>query len=399
MGYRSRIMTMDTKNNIFDEHLSAYLKASKEEKGAILKHVCFVAGYHRKAAIRKFKSLQMKDAGKQEGRGRQEYYTPDVTVALKTVWEAGAEVCGELLYPMIAEYVRILKRDKLWEHGSLATEKLLAMSEGTVKRRVGKFKKARVKKKGLTDTKPSHIKHLVPIFIGPWKGKEPGFGQVDTVRHSNTAFGDAVYSLNYTDASTLMPMLRAQWNKGQQATRTSMREVKTRMPFPWLGAHPDTGSEFINSMVMKWCQEEKIELSRSRPNHKNDNMYVEERNGHAIRKFIGYQTLNCPEAVDALNAVYDILNPYLLHFVAVRRMTGKEKLSSKYKRTYERRAKTPYQRILEHKAVSEEVKTRLRAEHEQLNPLLLKQEIDRRIRKLYDTQKRYGNPPPTNLSR
>jgi hypothetical protein len=384
-------MIMATKKDIFEKHLHSYLKAGKEQKGSILKHVCFVTGMHRKAAIRKFRALQMKHKGRQENRGRSEYYTPDVTVALKTIWEAGGEACGELLRPIITEYVSILKRDKLWEHTDSATEKLLLMSEGTVKRRVGNFKKARRKKKGLSDTKPSHIKHLVPIFLGPWEKKEPGFGQVDTVRHSNSAYGDAVYTLNYTDAATLTPVFRAQWNKGQAATRDSMQGVKSRMPFPWLGAHPDTGSEFINYMVMEWCRESGIELSRSRPNHKNDNMYVEERNGHAIRKFIGYTTLNCPEATEALNAVYDILNIYLLHFVAVRRQTSKEKLSSKYKRTYEKVAKTPYQRILEHEKVLQEIKTKLKAEHSKLNPLLLKQEIDRRIRKLYDTQKQFGN--------
>jgi len=231
----------------------------------------------------------------------------------------------------------------------------------------------------------------VPIFIGPWEGKEPGFGQIDTVRHSNSAYGDAVYTLNYTDAATLTPVLRAQWNKGQEATRTSMEKIKEIMPFKWLGAHPDTGSEFINRMVMEWCHEEQIELSRSRPNHKNDNMYVEERNGHAVRKYIGYITLNCPEAADALNAVYDILNIYLLHFVAVRRMTSKEKLKSRYKRTYEKVAKTPHQRILEHPKVPQDVKVNLKGQHDRLNPLLLKQEIDRRLKTLYAVQRRFGD--------
>ena len=63
-----------------------------------------------------------------------------------------------------------------------------------------------------------------------------------------------------------------------------MKKIKEIMPFPWLGAHPDTGSEFINHFVVNWCKEVKIDFSRSRPNRKNDNMYVEERNGHVIRK-------------------------------------------------------------------------------------------------------------------
>jgi len=384
-------MTMNTKNDIFDEHSSQYWKADKEERGEILSHICAVTKMHRKSAIRKFKELQTKDPCHTEGRGRTTYYTADVTAALKDIWNDGDEVCGELLHPMISEYVNILKRDKMWNHSDEVTGKLLAMSEATVKRRVGKFLKPRKKKHGISDTRPSHIKHLVPIFIGPWQDKPPGYGQIDTVRHSNTASGNAVYSFNYTDAASLATFPRAQWNKGQEATRNSMISIKQNMYFPWLGAHPDTGSEFINEMVMTWCNESNIDFSRSRPNHKNDNMYVEERNGHTIRKTIGYITLDCVEAVDALNDVYDILTPYKFHFVAVRRMIEKEKLSSRYRRVYEKKAKTPYQRIMEHKDVSQEVKERLQKAHESLNPRTLRREIARLVSRLYTIQKRCGN--------
>lgn len=198
------------------------------------------------------------------------------------------------------------------------------------------------------------------------------------------------YTLNYTDAATLLVVPRAQWNKGQMATRDSMIAINQKLPFKWLGAHPDTGTEFINQFVVDWCRQENIELSRSRPGKKNDNMYVEERNGHVVRKFIGYLRLDCPEAVDALNAVYDVLTPYLLHFIPVRRTLTKEKVKSKYRRTYEKNPHTPYQRILEHAEVAEDVKETLRQEHEQLNPLVLKREIDKRLKALYDIQKSCG---------
>lgn len=166
-----------------------------------------------------------------------------------------------------------------------------------------------------------------------------------------------------------------------------------------LGAHPDTGSEFINEMVVRWCAENSIDLSRSRPSHKNDNMHVEERNGHVIKKMIGYIMLNCREAVDALNNVYELSNPYRFHFIAVRRMIEKEKLSSRYRRKYEKKAMTPYQRILDHKDVPEVVKEKLRIIHAKLNHRLLQQEIARRISKLYDVQKRFGNPENPKQSR
>jgi hypothetical protein len=381
---------MATKKEIFREHLEEYLRAEKGRKSELLGAVCAVTKMHRKAAVRRFRVLQRRDPLREVKRGRSEYYTPDVTAALWDVWDAGNEVCGELLHPMIAEYVHVLKRDELWTHGTEATRKLLAMSEATVKRRVATFTKIRTKRYGLSATRPSLLKQIVPVFNGSWSDKPPGFGQVDTVLHSDSLAGDFVYTLNYTDAATCVVIPRAQWNKGQGATQESLATVKETLPFPLLGAHPDTGSEFINRLVIEWCKKEAIELSRSRPGHKNDNMYVEERNGHVVRKFIGYIRLDCIEAVDALNAVYDVLTPYLLHFIAVRRSTGKERLGSKYRRTYEKRAKTPYQRILEHPAVSDEAKEKLGQEHHTLNPLLLKREIEKRIANLYAVQKRYG---------
>ena len=381
---------MATKKEIFGEHLAEYLQAGKERKSELLSAVCAVTRMHRKAAVRRFRVLQRRDPLRWSKRGRSEYYTPDVTAALRDVWDAGNEVCGELLYPMIAEYVHVLRRDKLWQHGTEATRKLLRMSEATVKRRVSAFTKIRTKRYGLSATRPSLLKQIVPVFSGPWSDKSPGFGQVDTVLHSDSLAGDFVYTLNYTDAATFCVVPRAQWNKGQTATQESLAEVKRRLPFPLLGAHPDTGSEFINRFVINWCGQEHIELSRSRPGHKNDNMYVEERNGHVVRKFIGYIRLDCIQAVEALNAVYDVLTPYLLHFIAVRRSTGRERLGSKYRRTYEKRAQTPYQRILEHGAVTEEAKEKLRQEHHTLNPLRLRREVEKRIAALYAVQKRYG---------
>lgn len=384
-------MTMETKNEIFLRYLNEYLTATKEQKLGILTIVCLVTEMHRKAAIRKFRVLQLRDPAHEDGRGRHIYYTPDVTAALKDVWEAGNEVCAELLHPLVAEYVTILKRDKMWRHGIPATEKLLEMSEGTMKQRIGEFFKIRRGRKGISATKPSALKQMIPVFHGPWEDKPPGWGQIDTVVHcGSTLIGDMVYTLNYTDAATYMVIPRAQWNKGMEATRESMKAIKEHMPFAWRGAHPDTGSEFINRFVMEWCASERIELSRSRPGKSNDNMFVEERNGHVIRRTVGYQRLDCIEAVEALNLLYDALTPYLIHFVAVRRTFEKEKVQSKYRRTYEKRPKTPYQRILEHPAVEESVKEKLCQEHMTLNPLTMKREIEKRLHTVYTIQKRYG---------
>ena len=396
MGYRSFHMNMETKNQIFNRYKKEYWEAKslkvRKEMTRILDVVCGVIQMNRKSAIRKFRRIQTKDPSFSETRGRKEYYTPDVIAALKDVWEMGGEVCGELLHPMIKEYANILMRDKMWNHNDLATGKLFGMSMGTMKDRVGRFLKARRKGRGISSTSPSQLKHIIPIFHGDWSKKLPGSGQIDTVVHcGHTLAGDMVFSLNYIDVPVLWDIMRAQWNKGQIATQESLAWINNMLPWNMLETHPDTGCEFINWHMKAWCDIQNIKMTRSRPNHKNDNMHVEERNGHIIRKYIGYMRLDCKEAVDALNDVYAILCPYLNHFIASRRVIEKFEVNGKWKKKYEKVAKTPYQRVLENEHMPDEVKEKLKVEHEKLNPLVMKREIDRLKKVLYDVQRKHGS--------
>lgn len=384
-------MTMATKNEIFREFLERYLRADRARKGEILDHVTAVVGITRKAAIRKFRVLQMRNPLRQVRRGRHTYYTPDVTAALRDIWDAANEPCGELLHPLITEYVAILKRDSMWRHSDEATGKLLAISERSVKRRALVFQKKHAIHKGLSATKPSALKSIIPIFKGPWKDLPGGHGQLDTVAHCGaTLLGDFVYTVNYTDGATYWVIPRAQWNKGQEATLESLKVIRDRLPVPLLHLHPDTGSEFINWQAKKWCDDERIRFTRSEPGKKNDNMYVEERNGHVVRKYLGYERLDNPKVLPPMHELYDILALYLNHFQSVRRTESNMRIGARYKRTYEKHPRTPYARMLEQQDVSAEVKRKLRAEHETLNPLILKRQIDILIEKIMKIQRGHG---------
>ena len=387
---------METKKEVFDRYKKEYYEAKADKKKrkiltGIIDIVKSLTGMGRKSIIRAFKVQQTRDPCTEEKRGRKVYYKPDVTAALKDIWEAGSEVCGELLHPMIKEYVKILIQDKMWKHGDEATGKLLAMSMGTVKNRVGNFLKARRKGRGISSTSPSLLKHIIPIFHGDWNTKPVGSGQIDTVVHcGHSLVGDMAFTLNYTDVSVLWVEMRAQWNKGQYATQQSLAYIKSVLPWTMLEVHPDTGSEFINFVMKTWCDLNNILMSRSRPNHKNDNMHVEERNGHIIRKYVGYTRLDCIQTVKVLNDLYEVLCLYLNHFVASKRVIEKYEIDGRWKKRYEKVAKTPYQRVLEHDGIDENIKEKLMREHEKLNPLIMKNEIDRLKKAVYDIQKKYG---------
>jgi hypothetical protein len=207
----------------------------------------------------------------------------------------------------------------------------------------------------------------------------------------STLLGDFVYTLSAIDAAAYWTSAHAQWNKGETATVASMSSINDALPFRWIEAHPDTGSEFINWHCKGWCDTKRIRMSRSEPGKKNDNMYVEERNGHVVRKYLGYRRFDCPKVVPLMNDFYKVLDLYLNHFKAVRRQLSKERVGSKYVRKYEKVAKTPYQRVLDHPAIDEIVKEKLRRDHATLNPLLLKREMDRLLEIVNKQQTRHDN--------
>jgi len=381
---------METRDEVFKENLADWLSAmgNRKKRAEIAKHMVFSTKCHTKSVSRTFKRIQLAEA-KPERRGRPRYYDKAVTGALHDVWKVSDYACGEILHPMIGNYIEALRKFGEWKHEDVVTSKLLAMSEGTVKRRVGAFRKEDcVKKKGKSGTSPSALKNIIPIRKGPWKDTKPGDGQLDTVAHCGESLaGSFIWSLDYTDIATYWTVIRGQWNKGQEATKENVIAIRERLPFPLLALHPDSGGEFINWVLKDWCDSEKIDLSRSEPYKKNDNMCVEERNGHVIRRYLGWERLDAIETLPLVNELCDTVNLYTNHWKAVKRMTEKERIGSKYKRTYEKRAMTPYERVMARNEVTEEAKEKLRKEHETLNPLSLLKKIATLKKKIYEITK------------
>ena len=389
-------MTMDTKQEIFEEKLGEYLQASKEEKGHILDMVCGVTKAHRKAVVRRFKTLQLEDTGIPDKRGRSTIYTKTVGAALKEIWYMAHQICAERLHPEIPEYIAVLKRDKMWKHNEQTTVLLCRMSLATMKRRIEKFPKVHGRRKGKGTTNPSNLKEIIPIRRGPWQNPDPGFGEVDTVAHcGSTLQGDFAYTVQYTDVSTIWTCLRAQWNKGERATKESMIGIKSGLPFPLLGIDPDSGSEFINWNLKGWCDTENIVMTRTRPSMKNDHARIEQKNYTNVREFIGYVRIDNFEAIEIMNELYGVLEDYINFFLPSMKCVSKERIGSKYKRIYDK-SQTAYQRVLAHPLISNEAKERLEQKYATLNPKLLKQKSDRLIHKLYANKsaaqkKSYGN--------
>lgn len=375
-------MNVATKQEIFKEKLSEYLAGDREEKGRILDAVCQVTSYHRKAAVRRFKTLQRRPrswTGKKRGRRRQ--YGHDVTEALRELWEISGRICAERLHPMFREYIRVLLRDHMWRYGDSTTGLLCGMSLGTAKHCIETFERAKLGG-GRSTTKPSHLKEIIPIRRGPWKNPPPGFGEVDTVAHcGGTLLGDFAYTVQYTDVATIWTVLSAQWNKSEEATVASIERVQRRLPFPLQGIDPDSGSEFINWLLHGWSQAHNVQMTRTRPYMKNDHARIEQKNYANVRHVVGYTRFDDPRHVAILNELYGVLEDHINFFIPSMKCVRKERIRSRTIRHYDT-AQTAYQRVLAHPDIPEDMKKKLAEKYAALNPKVLKEKRDRILSKL-----------------
>lgn len=235
-------MTMTTKKDIFREHLAEWLKArgDRKKRGAMTREISRIAKVHQKSVPRSFRRVQMASAATPERRGRPAIYTPDVRASLYDVWEAANHPCGELLHPVVNEYHAGFLRAGRWQHGDEATEKLLAMSEHTMKRMVSGLRQKYGVTHGKSTTRASSLKTIIPIFKGPWDNLPPGNGQLDTVAHcGESVAGDYLFTVSFVDAALYWGVRQAQWNKGAESheTESHLGEGTSALPL----AHGTSG--------------------------------------------------------------------------------------------------------------------------------------------------------------
>jgi len=373
-------MNMATKHTVLQAHLQKWLacEGDRDKRGALTKELATLLNMHPKSIGRSMRRLQLRRTHTVTRRGRTTYYGKDVDAALEKIWEEMDYPCAENMHSVISEYVTHFTHDRDWNVTDVATSKLCDMSVGTLKLRLRALRKKRGIGRGRSATVASPLKGMIPIRKShTWHTLGPGHVQTDSVVHCGDRLtDDVIYSVGAVDFATYWSDYTAQWNKGQTATCKSLQTIRTRFPFPFKELHPDTGNEFINYHVYEWATRERIAMTRSEPYKKNDNMCIEERNGSIARKHLGYVRMDDQSVVETVQEVLRLACLLHNHFRPVRRMTSKTRVHAQWKRTFEDSARTPYKRVLARDDVPQPIKDVLRAEHETLNPLQLKRDLD-----------------------
>jgi len=186
--------------------------------------------------------------------------------------------------------------------------------------------------------------------------------------------GDYIHSISTVDIATNWWEGQAIAVRSQHATKEGLSLMQPRFPFRIRELHPDNDSALVNDLLLDWCREQRIELSRSRPYQKNDNAWIEQKNWTHVRKVVGYRRFDNTSELRLLNEIYAVLRLYKNFFLPTIKLASKTRVNGRIKRTYDQ-ARTPYQRLMESRQIDRKSKQQLKATYESLNPA----ELQRRL--------------------
>jgi hypothetical protein len=199
--------------------------------------------------------------------------------------------------------------------------------------------------------------------------------EIDLVCHGGeTMAGSFVRSLVLTDHASgwteCVPLIV----RDSALVVEGIANVRARLPFAIRGLDSDNGSEFINELLVGYCDANAIEFTRSRPYRKNDQAWVEQKNGAIVRKMVGYERYEGLVAAQCFARFYAALRLYVNFFQPSFKLLEKRRVGARVRKRYLRPA-TPCDRLIMSPEIDEETRARLRVIRERLDPVALLERI------------------------
>ena len=377
------MVTMTTKKEYIQTVRRRYKKTKmRKEKSEIIDEVVLNLRKDRKHVIKILNGKYYKEKRRQH-KTRPEIYPYKLNVPLKMVWEAGGKKCSKNLKPQIAELIKKLEQFDEIKVSEEDRKLLSKMSTFTIDRFLN-YIRPKNKGKGISGTKRSPLlQTFIPIRTSFEDIDEPGHVEQDCVLHcGTTTAGTYAETLNTLDIHTHWNEQTAFLKKTKKKVIGAFHMERKRFPFSILSTDFDNGFEFVNWAMYEYCKKEKIDFTRSRSYHKNDQAHIEGKNNESVRKVIGYDRIEDQEIVDLVNSIYH--NEYRLlnnFFYATQKLKTKKRVNGKIRKKYEE-AKTPYRRVMESKKIDKKTKLMLAQQYHKLNPAELQRNLFIKTRKL-----------------
>jgi hypothetical protein len=348
------------------------------------------------------KAVRLKAKGKRKARvsgkrgGRPPVFGGVFVKVLSAIWQDHGRPCGKLLVPMIRTMIDYLEASKKPDY-KISDEiraLLLRVSPATVDLLLRPVRKA-LELKGISTTRSKQTPLRAQVQVQTHFDRAtlvPGFFAFDTVAHCGaSASGHFCKTLTGNDVFSGWIEERSLLNSANRWVKEAISNIESEIPFPMKGSHYDNGMEFINGPLLQWCLERHIKATRSRPYHKNDNCYAEQKNYDAVRKTVGYFRFDTPAEYVALKDVYSYLCPlYNYWYPSFKLIEKVKKEDGRYKKVYEKTPKTPCERLLESPDISPECKFELRRRKALYNPVVLNNGLNEAVERLLQINREKG---------
>ena len=372
----ARRISMAAKSEIAEAVIDRYRSGRRAEKKKILDEFVAVTGHHRKHAIRVLSQARLPGGDGAATRRSTRRYGDRVGEALIVLWEASDRVCSKRLVAMLPRLLSALERHGRVDIDDALRAQLLAISAATIDRLLADARAGAQAGRRRRAGQGSAVRRSVPIrTFGDWNDPPPGFVEVDFVAHSGpTAAGLFIQTLVLTDiASGWTECVPVVFRDGALVIE-AITKARTLFPFPLRGVDFDNDSVFMNAGVVDWCREQGFEVTRSRAYRKNDQAWVEQKNGAIVRRLIGYGRFEGAAAVTALVRVYSAARLHTNVIQPSFKLKSKKREGARVTKRYHR-PEPPADRLLAHPHVDDNVKQAIRSIQARADPVILIDEI------------------------
>ena len=362
-----RRISMATRIELLQVLRCRYRSSTRREKGRILDEFVAISGYHRKHAIRLLNQTPT-GSGK---RDRRRVYDERVRQALVILWEASDRLCSKRLKVMLPVLLEAIER-----HGHVAfseevRELVLAVSPATIDRLLAPTR-VKAGRKRQRSGPATAVRRRIPVrTFSDWGSPPPGFLEADFVCHGGGSMaGSFLHTFVVTDIASGWTEGVALLARQKDLVVQAIDVLRERLPMGILGLDTDNDSAFMNETLFDYCKDHQIEQTRSRAYRKNDQAWVEQKNGAVVRRMVGYERLSGVLAAQRLARLLNAARLLVNFFQPSYKLRNKTRTGSKVKKEYYPPA-TPCDRLLSEPRVSLDVKCRLREERARLDPIEL----------------------------
>lgn len=257
-----------------------YMRLGKADKGVVTRYLMKVTGYSHaqiKRLIQQYVKTGTVTVKCARHNGFQRAYTDADIRLLAAMDERHGQPSGAVLKKLCERAFRQFGQAQYQRLAGISVSHLYNL------RRSKTYQRRRC-----TLTKTRSRVASIGLRRKPRPNNQPGYLRIDSVHQGDQDKRKGVYHINAVDEVTQFQVVVTLERITEQFMEPALKQILAAFPFKIQGFHADNGGEYINYTVASLLETLRIEFTKSRPRHSNDNGLVESKNGSVVRRLYGY---------------------------------------------------------------------------------------------------------------